>query len=228
MADNLFPLTVSVAVLTYNRLAYLRRTLESLDGTPGPWTLDIVDNGSGDGTAEYVRERGGYCNADGNHTVGHGMNLAIGLALARKPDIVLFSADDYEYRPGWLERLVAFWRAAPPDIAIASLNLEPAYSWNAVTGLVEYGGVRGITRTSLGGSQWSLRSADWSRIGPIREATGGEDLEICRRLIGQGYRLAALDLSVHAGERESAWGNQSWTYARPLPESVTEWMGGSQ
>jgi len=44
----------------------------------------------------------------------------------------------------------------------------------------------------------------------------GEDAEILERLQAQGFKLGALDLAVHIGERQSAWGNQSWTIARPL------------
>lgn len=220
------PLKIAVALLTYNRMGFLQRTLTSLDQTPGAWTLDMVDNGSIDGSAEFVRSHGGYANTDGNRTVGHGMNLSIGMALERKPDIVLFTADDYEYRRGWLDKLAAFWQAAPACVVIASLNPEPLYAWNAITGSGEAGGVRYITRVSLGGSQWSFRAKDWPLIGPIAEKTGGEDLEICYRLIRKGYSLAQLDLSVHAGEKNSAWGNQSWIYAQALPPAVMDWLGG--
>jgi hypothetical protein len=53
-------------------------------------------------------------------------------------------------------------------------------------------------------------------IGPIADKTGGEDHEVNQKLRANGFRLAALDLTDHIGERESAWGNQSWTVAKPL------------
>ena len=216
---------IAVAVLTYNRLSLLRRTLASLEAVPGQnWTIDIVDNGSTDGSAEFVRGNGGYANTDGNHTTGHGMNLVISMALERRPDIVLFTADDYEYKRSWLDSLEAWYGAAPADVVLTSLNLEPAYGWNGISEFVEYGGVRGVIRASLPGSLWSFRASDWPKIGPIREATGGEDLEICQRLQRNGYKLAALNLSEHTGEKASAWGNQSWHMAQPLANNVLEWM----
>jgi hypothetical protein len=57
----------------------------------------------------------------------------------------------------------------------------------------------------------------WRQIvGPLADQTGGEDLAVCRDLQARGYKLAALDLTDHIGERESAWGNRSWERAQPL------------
>jgi hypothetical protein len=53
-------------------------------------------------------------------------------------------------------------------------------------------------------------------IMPIDERTGGEDLSVCKRLRDHGYKLAALDLAIHIGEQASAWGNDSWRYAKPF------------
>jgi hypothetical protein len=148
--------------------------------------------------------------------VGHGMNLAITAALAYDPDIVLFTADDYEYKPDWQERLLAFWSEAPEDVKLVTCNLEPEYTWNTVLGTVDAGGQRALVRASVPGSNWSFRARDWPLIGPVREITGGEDLEVCAWLQRDGYRLCALDLTEHIGEQQSAWGNQSWRIARPL------------
>lgn len=213
-------LKIAIALLAYNRLGLLRRTVASIETAGYPYTLHAVDNGSTDGSAEYVAALGGVCNRDGNHTVGHGMNLAIGQALAAGPDWVLFTADDYEYTPGWLARLVPFLSEAPDTLKLICLNLEPVYPWNRITGTVQAGGLRGLLRQSIPGSNWLLRTADWPLIGPLAETTGGEDLAVCRRLLEMQYDLAALDLCAHSGERCSAWGNQSWCLAAPLDKAA--------
>ena len=70
---------------------------------------------------------------------------------------------------------------------------------------------------SLPGSSWSFPARHWRQIvGPLEDRTGGEDLAVCQGLLATGYRLAALDLTEHIGERESAWGNRSWERAQPL------------
>lgn len=226
------PLKVTVCVLTYNRCQYLAKTLNSLFDAPGDYSLFVYDNGSTDETRRYLAdyERTGLYTAvrfnhSDNHTAGYGMNRAIEMALDSKPDVILFSADDYKYHRDWFAKFIAFWQAAPPDMKLASLNLEPAYPWNEITGKVEYGGVRAIIRTTVGGSNWSFRVEDLDLIYPLREITGGEDLEVCRRLTGNGHKIAALDLTVHEGEKASVWGNQSWVYAQPLPDNALKWMG---
>jgi len=213
---------LAVAVLTYNRQELFLRTLHSIQEGLHQYPilereLVVVDNGSTDGSAELLQGMiGGYCNTDGNHTVGHGMNLAITRALASKPDLVLFTADDYEYKPGWASKLARFWWWAPPEVALVCCNLEPDYDWNKPHQVVASGGEIALARESVPGSNWSFRASDWPLIGPLAETTGGEDLAVCKRLRQAGRLLCALDLTEHIGERQSAWGNGSWRYARPL------------
>lgn len=209
-------MTVAVGLLTFNRLHLLKRTLYSIYNAPGyPFDLELVDGGSADPLqCAYVQVHGGVCLSI--PTVGESMNVVIGRCLEHDPDVVVFSADDYAYRPGWLRRLMAFWSAAPADIALASLNWEPSYAWNQVSQVLDVAGETALIRASVPGSSWSFRAAGWSLIGPVDHKTGGEDLDTCARLRAAGKRLAALDLSEHIGERESAWGNQSWTVAQPL------------
>jgi hypothetical protein len=82
------------------------------------------------------------------------------------------------------------------------------------------GGQQVLIRKTLPGSSWSFRAGDWHMIGPIEATTGGEDMKVARKLHEHGRRLAALDLTIHTGEMESAWGNQSWRQAEPLEISV--------
>jgi glycosyltransferase involved in cell wall biosynthesis len=207
---------LAIAVLTYNRMGLFLDTLQSIGTTFLPTT--VVDNGSSDGTQNVVKmiNPGGYLNQDGNHTAGHGMNLAIERALRWLPDIVLFTADDYHYRPDWQRKLTDFWEGAPERVALVSCHLEPDYDWNQPSGVVRVGAQQALVRDSLPGSNWSFRASEWPIIGPIAETTGGEDLDVCRRLREQGRQLCALDLAIHTGEQRSIWGNQSWRIAREL------------
>jgi glycosyltransferase involved in cell wall biosynthesis len=209
-------LKVAVCVLTYNRKDMFLRTIGSLKYPDHPYTPIIVDNGSTDGTAEIVKGIGGICNKTGNHTTGRGMNIAIDEAMKHKPDLILFTADDFIYRKGYLRRLVDFWNDAPNDVIMASCYLEPSWSWNKIRHVDTAGGQRYAIRDSIPGSNWSFRASDVYKIFPVSEQTGGEDLSVCERMRQQRYRLAALDLVDHIGEEQSAWGNESYKYAEPL------------
>jgi len=212
---------IGVAVLTYNRKALFINTLDSLLAnrmyeTGSSFSLSVYDNGSHDGTDKLVREIGGQVNTGDNHTTGFGMNRVIEMAMKTKPDVILFTADDFFYRSDWLEKLVAFWEAAPTDVVLASCYLEPDWDWNKISEIGDAGGQHYAIRASVPGSNWSFRTSDLYRIYPVAEKTGGEDLEICHRLTSQGAKLVALDLVKHTGERQSAWGNGSWQYAKSL------------
>ncbi len=209
-------LKVVICVLTYNRRELFQRTVNSLLGAQYPFIPVVVDNGSTDGTAEMVKNLHGTINGSGNHTTGRGMNIAIEEAMKHRPDLILFSADDFHYRKGFLKRLVSFWTSAPQDVIMTSCYLEPAWEWNKIITTDTAGEQRYAIRTSLPGSNWSFWANNVNKIFPVSEKTGGEDLEICGRLRQQRYRLAALDLVKHIGEEQSAWGNQSWRYAQPL------------
>ncbi len=211
--------TVCVAVLTFNRFHLLRETLASMDGPPvHPFRRVLVDGGSSDEEQRaWVAHKPDSFLFENRVTVGHSMNTAIDMAVATGCNLIVFSADDYRYRSGWLPRLVRFWQAAPQEVGLASLNWEPDYPWNTVLEEVLIGGERTLMRATAPGSSWSFPARHWRQIvGPLADQTGGEDLAVCRDLQARGYKLAALDLTDHIGERESAWGNRSWERAQPL------------
>jgi len=211
---------IGVGVLTFNHKTTGREqmfydTLLSL--TNGGQAVDVVvvTNGSTDGTQDTVRRLNGIVD-DTNSQIWYGMQRAIEECIARGADVVLFTADDIVYAEGWADRLAAFWQDAPEEVKLCSLILEPVYPWNTIRGTLDAGGMRAILRDSVGGCSWSFRAADWPTIGPLEQIFPGEDLACCRKLISQGYYLAAVDLGDHVGERLSAWGNESYKIAVPV------------
>jgi glycosyltransferase involved in cell wall biosynthesis len=183
-----------------------------------PFQRVLVDGGSSDAAQRaWVAQQANSFVFEHRISVGHSMNTAIDMAVGTGADLIVFSADDYRYRPGWAARLANFWRAAPQEIGLASLNWEPTYPWNTVTGDQMIGPERTLFRLTVPGSSWSFWASAWRTLfGPIEDRTGGEDLAVCRHLVDSGYKLAALDLTDHIGERDSAWGNRSYERAEPL------------
>jgi len=205
----------AVCILTYNRKDLFLRCLSSLANSGAAHDLILVDAGSTDGTAEIVAGMGGILESQPN-TVGNCMNIAIQAGLDTGAELIIFSADDYEYRPEWLVNLHDFWQHAPADVAMATCHLEPAWAWNGVTEAGNAGRQRYAIRETVPGSNWTFRRETSGLILPIDNATGGEDLAVCNRLKAAGLKLAALDLAIHTGEQCSIWGNESWRYARPF------------
>ena len=219
MSENSNPKIIAVC-LTWNHKKTGREqmfydTLLSLTNGGRPVEVIVITNGSTDGTEETVRRLGGIVD-DGDSRIWYGMEKGIEEAIRRGGDLILFTADDITYASGWAERLAAFWQDAPEEVKLCSLILEPVYPWNTIRGTVEAGGLRALLRDSVGGCSWSFRASDWPTIGPLPQVQPGEDIEICRKLVSQGYYLAAVDLGSHEGERNSAWGNLSWQIAQAL------------
>ena len=146
---------IGVGVLTWNHKTTGREqmfydTLLSL--TNGGQAVDVVvvTNGSTDGTQDTVRRLGGIVD-DADGRIWYGMTRAIEEVIARGADIVLFTADDITYSPGWADKLAAFWQDAPEEVKLCSLILEPVYPWNTIRGTVDAGGLRALLRDSVGG-----------------------------------------------------------------------------
>mgnify|MGYP000850509968 CR=1 FL=1 len=114
---------VSVAVLSWNGRHHLETCLEALESQedPGlPWEILVLDNGSSDGTAAWLRSRHpsvrliespvnlGFC--AGNNR----------LVAEARGDAVALLNNDTRPRPGWLAELVRALAEAPPEVAVAS------------------------------------------------------------------------------------------------------------
>ncbi len=120
------PLTrVSVAILSWNGRHHLKTCLEALGGQedPGvPWEVLVLDNGSRDGTATWLRSRHGKPPV---RLVESPVNLGFcagndRLVEEARGDAVAFLNNDTRPEPGWLKALVAALREAPPDVAAVS------------------------------------------------------------------------------------------------------------
>lgn len=114
---------VSVAILSWNGRQHLETCLAALQAQedPGvPWEVMVLDNGSTDGTASWVRAHHpevrllpspvnlGFCG---------GNNRLVAEALGEG---VVFLNNDTRPDPGWLKALVSAFAEAPPDVAAVS------------------------------------------------------------------------------------------------------------
>jgi GT2 family glycosyltransferase len=98
------PLT-SIVILTLDQLAY---TTQCVDGiirhTPEPYELVFVDNGSTDGTLEYLRSLSNAVVIDNDSNLGFGAGCNQGIAASRGERILLLN-NDVVPTAGWLSAL---------------------------------------------------------------------------------------------------------------------------
>jgi glycosyltransferase involved in cell wall biosynthesis len=100
---------ISTTLVTYNRLEYTKQTIETyLDTITVPYELFVVDNGSSDGTVEYLRKLGEekkiklLIENSINKFPGFAMNQGWGHAHP-KAKFLHRSDNDLVYKKGWVE-----------------------------------------------------------------------------------------------------------------------------
>lgn len=103
------PPTTSILILNHNACDHLRKCLLSIQAfTEAPVDLIVVDNGSQDGSVDFLREAevANLTLVENQTNIGCPPARAQGMALARG-DYVLFLDNDTIVTPKWLERLLA-------------------------------------------------------------------------------------------------------------------------
>jgi GT2 family glycosyltransferase/2-polyprenyl-3-methyl-5-hydroxy-6-metoxy-1,4-benzoquinol methylase/tetratricopeptide (TPR) repeat protein len=204
----------SIVILTHNQLEYTRLCVESiLDRTDEPIELVFVDNGSTDGTADYLRTMDGaklIVNPE-NRGFPAGVNQGIGAASGRN---ILLLNNDVVVTTGWLGRLLRALDSAP-DVGLVGpcsnhvsgpqqipadyddLAALDGFAWDH--GKANAGRYRPVDR--LVGFCLLIRREVIERIGLFDERFGVgcfEDDDFCRRAAAAGYRLLiAADAFVH-------------------------------
>jgi GT2 family glycosyltransferase len=118
---------VSVAILSWNGRRHLETCLEALGTQRDPrvdWEILVLDNGSTDGTADWMRReilprhpRVRLIESPVNLGFCGGNNRLVAEAAG---DAVAFLNNDTRPRPEWLAALVDVLAAAPPDVAAVS------------------------------------------------------------------------------------------------------------
>jgi GT2 family glycosyltransferase len=116
----------TVAILSWNGRQHLETCLEALAGQQDPrvpWEILVLDNGSTDGTAAWMRERWGgdrrvrLIESPVNLGFCGGNNR---LAREADGDALALLNNDTRPEPGWLGSLVEQLASAPPDVAAVS------------------------------------------------------------------------------------------------------------
>lgn len=125
---NRSTLPLSIAVSTYDGITLLEKNLPSLIEAaaryPGPVDILVVDDGSRDGSADFVRKRFGSKILLVEHGRNRGVPSAFntGLRSARHPWVLLIN-NDVNVDPGFLRPLADGVR--PPDVFAVQSTILP-------------------------------------------------------------------------------------------------------
>ncbi|MFI5461446.1 MAG: glycosyltransferase [Isosphaerales bacterium] len=204
----------SIVIVTHNQLDYTRQCLDSIRRlTDEPYELIVVDNGSSDGTVEYLSALS-YVRLIVNDA-NRGFPAAVnqGIAVSGGSQVLLLN-NDVVVATGWLCRLLRAMRADPAiglagpcsnfvsgpqqvDVGYDSLTELDGFAW-------DWGGAHDGVRidvSRLVGFCLLIRRAVVDAIGLFDEQFGigcFEDDDYCLRAIQAGYRaVIAADAFVH-------------------------------
>ena len=212
---------VSILILTHNALPFTRRCIDSVQRhTTVPHEIIFVDNGSTDGTVEYLRDltqrRDNYRLIENADNVGFARGNNQAIAAARGAYVLLLN-NDVIVTEGWLDRLID---AAESDPSIGIVGpttnstsgpqalTDVGYDIRSLDGLQEF-----AARRAHG--QAGARTAFWRAVGfcmlvrrEVIDAIGGldsrfgrgnfEDDDFCVRAAIAGFRtVIARDVFVH-------------------------------
>ncbi len=190
---------IHVSLITWNRLSLTRLCLESLLRlTPSGYELTIVDNGSSDGTRQYLEAVAGQNTHIHLKALERNMGLCVASNLAwddaADADCCVKLDNDLEIlSPDWLDRLTAVFEDAS-DVGMAAYRLCPWHGRSEKTLPLRGGGTADLT-TVCGGGCVAISRAAHERLGFWNEGYGlygHEDQDYSWRAAKAGYALATL------------------------------------
>ena len=122
--------TIDIILVTYQRLPYLKETVEAINKrTLYPFNLIVVDNASTDGTAEWCNTASKLGQISRYIRMEENKGLAIGLTEGLKyvkSEYFITTQDDIippDLRPCWLERLLHL-AEEHPDYGGISMRIQ--------------------------------------------------------------------------------------------------------
>jgi len=210
--------TVSLMMVTYNRLELTKRMLESLfRHTDSPFRLIIVDNGSTDGTVDWLQNdpwlkekiwKTDYCVGEDIQFNEKNLGIAIGrnqgLKLANKYNDEWLSTldNDIEFVPGWLSKALDIL-STNPKFAVG-LNMEgnhyPILSRNGKSFQYKRDGNLGTACTVFSRELHKTIGYFITEYGLY----SCEDSDFFFRARLHGYEMAYLpEMGIHIGEGEN-------------------------
>lgn len=203
---------LSVVMPLYNCLALTRACIDSLVRTmPAAldWELVLVDDGSTDGTREWLKTVSDdriRCILNPTNR-GYAASNNLGVAASRGRVVALLN-NDLVLQPGWLEPMLKILSTHPGDIVgnvqravrdgridHAGIAIDAKGKPAHIRELAPWPASR-LPAVAVTGACMLLARSTWNAVGGFDEAyiNGGEDVDLC-------FRAAALNRRCHVATR---------------------------
>lgn len=208
---------IQIAILTYNALEFTERCLDSVAAnTAVDHDVVILDNGSEDGTREWLTSRRASsqrimlnpCNVG----VAKGRNILLADILERADpdDLIVFLDNDVEVKPCWHEPFSALF-VRQPLAAIAGVTGHDIIVSEDLRTLLPSPEAGAAQVDVVSGYCLAVPADIAARVGPFDENLGlfwHEDDDYCLRAIALGYRVYCLPEAgiIHHGHKSGMAG----------------------
>jgi len=212
----------SVILASYNRLNLLKNLLDSLAKQDIPldqFEVIVVDNGSTDGSREFLRDfkppySFQYYQLEGNPGPAKARNLGVKNAQS---EIVFFTDDDCVVPINWISSYfkvlgkhsevtaVGGYQRAPEEIL--KTNSLAQYEWfisSKIYGVSDQEYIGGFETPGVVTNNMAIRKVAFEKVGCFDEefvVAAGEDADLKKRLIDSGYKLMYYPLGVEHHHR---------------------------
>lgn len=153
----------------------LKKSLDSAIETTKHLQIEFIlfDNGSSKEDSDYLLNLchegkiSFYTRSSNNLYFGFGRNRGVDLACG---DILVFSDNDIEYSPGWLDKCIKILKAFPDKkIAVTPLKTDRQHRqekyWKE---WFEVNGERFPANNKAGSNSWVMRRKDFDEVGKFR------------------------------------------------------------
>lgn len=197
----------SLVILVYNQLDYTQQCLESVRNftEPGSYEIIVVDNGSTDGSKDWLLEQADIKLILNDENKGFPAGCNQGAGIAEPGNDILLLNNDTIVTQNWLRQLKEALYSEERIGAVGPVTNSAAYyqsivtSYNSISEMHEFAAsIRSNqanpfeTRLKLIGYCMLIKRSAWDKVGLLDERfTPGnfEDDDYSFRLIQEGYKL---------------------------------------
>lgn len=208
---------ILVIIVTYNGLKWVDRCLGSVRDSVMPADVIVIDNGSGDGTSEYISERFPeieLVRTGENLGFGNANNIGFRHALENGYEYVYLLNQDAWIYPDTFGKLTDAMESdrslgilSPMQLTAAADRPDPRFArWCPENAMSEWrAGAGGVHETGfVMAAHWMISRECLMKVGAFSPAFGhyGEDDNYIHRARYKGYRIGIHSgaLSVHDRE----------------------------
>jgi len=213
---------VDIVIPSYNTLPLLQGLIIQIEATAPQASYVVVDNGSTDGTHEWLMEQVDVASVLNEENTGFAKACNQG-AAAGEAEIVLFLNTDIELSQGWLEGVLDAFD--DPDVAIAGAEqMKPDGQPSRYTNFIS-------------GACCAVRRDWFESVGGFDEQFffGYDDLDLSYRAVLDGRKFVTTEPAVvhlgrgsHTAETSRHIEEAGELFRRKWMEKALKFVGGSR